>query len=345
MLVTLPFVLLLLDYWPLKRVASGQWLVARKAVARGQSPLATIVLEKLPLFAVAAASCAVTIYAQQQSGAVRSLERFSFPVRLANALTSYIDYIRQAVWPDRLALFYPHPGAALPGWKIAGAVLLLASLTALALWQARRRPYLIVGWFWYLGTLVPVIGLVQVGTQAMADRYTYVPLIGLFIMFAWGLAEVTAWRPGLLGPLGMAVAALVLACMVLTWRQVGYWRDGRTVWQHTVEVTEGNANAHYLLGLAFLTRNDPRPLQALEHLGEAVRLQPDWVLPNYRMGLVLEEQGRLEEAADYYRRVLALQPEHAEARDHLRRIERKVDWQKGRNGESAMVTSGNGKTG
>ena len=203
MLVTLPVLLLLLDFWPL-----GRWVLTGPAPAgvapsepvRCRGPavaLRLLALEKLPLLALSAACSVLTWVAQKTEGAIRPLDEFPFLTRLANALVAYCGYIGKMLWPEHLAAFYPHPKDTLAGWQVAGASLLLTGLSALVIAAARNRPYLPVGWFWYLGTLVPVIGLVQVGDQAMADRYTYWPLIGLFLVAAWGLADVVASRPRL----------------------------------------------------------------------------------------------------------------------------------------------------
>lgn len=298
MLVTLPFVLLLLDYWPLgrlpRRAGRGSPLVQGAApdpVPGGfRAPLA-LVLEKLPLFLIAAASCAMTLYAQQKAGAVQSLERFAFPVRAANAVMTYAGYLRKMLWPSDLALFYPHPGAALPTWQVIGAAIVLLGITGLALVWARRRPYWTVGWLWYLGTLVPVIGLVQVGAQAMADRYTYVPLVGVFIMLSWGLGELAARRPAL----APASGVLLLACFACTWRQVGIWRDNVTLWEHALAVTDDNYMAHQLLGRALI--QEGKPHEATEHFRQAVHIKPDDYIGRVNFGLYLETQwGRTEEA-------------------------------------------------
>jgi len=182
MLVTLPFVLLLLDYWPLRRLQ----LEIGSSELRDQIP--SLLWEKMPLFILMTASCGITFLAQQSGGAVRDLETYSFYTRIANALISYVAYLGKMIWPCNLTAFYPHP-ETFPLWQVTGSLILILSMSALVIRQIRQQPYLAVGWLWYIGTLVPVIGVVQVGSQAMADRYTYIPLIGIFIMIAWGIPD------------------------------------------------------------------------------------------------------------------------------------------------------------
>ncbi len=204
MLVTLPFVLLLLDYWPLKRIELGQSAIGLPAASQpstiANKPGAQafrLLLEKTPMFVLAAVSSVVTFIVQKSGGAVGALETYPFKIRMANALLSYVIYLKKMIWPQNLAVFYPHPGQSLPMWQAAGAGLLLVVVSIAVIRAGRRYPYLPVGWLWYVGTLVPVIGLVQVGDQAMADRYTYVSLIGLFIVVAWGVPDVArSWRYG-----------------------------------------------------------------------------------------------------------------------------------------------------
>jgi len=325
MLVSLPFVLLLLDYWPLERW--GRW---------------RLVWEKAPLFAAAAASCVVTYCAQ--GGAMQSFEELSLGARVANAVVAYAAYLRKIVWPHDLAAFYPHPRDGLPPWQIAAAGALLAAISGSVLALARRQPYLLVGWLWYLGTLVPVIGLVQVGLQAMADRYTYVPLIGCFLMIAWGLADLAAW-----GRARIAIAALVgaalLGCAVLSWLQITYWGNSIRLWEHTLQVTTRNAFAHQNLGAAFvadrkeaeamrqfeaclqadprngsahhslgvLLANAGRGAEAMQHLQTAVELIPQYSKVHTSLGALLAHQGKLEEADQQFARACQINPNDPEA--------------------------------
>jgi len=283
MLVTLPFVLLLLDYWPLRRRA---------------------LVEKLPLFALSAASSVVTYRVQSAAGAVQGGDVYPLPVRLLNALLSYVAYLRQAFWPSDLAVFYPHRGADLPRAAALGAGLLLAVVTAVAFGRRRSRPYLLVGWLWFLGTLVPVIGLAQVGTQAHADRYLYLPLIGLSIAVAWTGRDVLAARwPR--APLAFGAAALAALALVSV-RQVAYWRDSAALFTRALEVTRENAVAHLNLGLALADRREYA--EARRHLEEAIRIHPASGAAHGVLAEVLAREGRREEAVERFRTALRLDP-------------------------------------
>jgi Flp pilus assembly protein TadD len=240
---------------------------------------------------------------------VKSAVEFPFAARLGNALVAYAAYLVKTLYPLHLAVFYPHPGTALPLWQAAGAALLLAAITAAVLRSG--KPYLVVGWLWYLGTLVPVIGLVQVGVQAMADRYTYVPLIGIFIMAAWGITDLTAGWRSRKTVLVFATVAGLAALTILTWFQVGTWRNNITLYSHAVKVTAGNYWAEYNLGLALMAGD--RDDEALPHFQEAIRLQPGYADAYLNIGVIQAKQGRLDEAAANFRRVLELKPTHREA--------------------------------
>src|SRR5207244_1903533 len=233
MLVTWPFVMLLLDYWPLRRFE----ITSRREVATKVWPL---VREKLPLFALVAASAAVTFLAQSHGGAVRTFTDAPVALRLSNALVSYAKYVLRAFWPNDLAVFYPFPGAGIPAWQIIGAALLLIGITAFCVFQRKIRPYLIVGWLWFLGTLVPVIGLVQVGGQTMADRYFYIPSIGLFIAIVFGLADI-AERRRVEPWLSAAIAVgFIFVLATLTNAQINRWSDSFTLYKHALAVTTTN---------------------------------------------------------------------------------------------------------
>ncbi|MEB2286374.1 MAG: hypothetical protein B6D46_09240 [Polyangiaceae bacterium UTPRO1] len=339
MLVTLPCVLLLLDFWPLGRAAAGSGAAWR-----------ALVREKLPLFALAAAASAVTLAAQQRAGALSTLAAAPIDYRVANALLSYVAYLRKIVWPSDLAVFYP-PREHLSAWAALAAAALLAAITVLVVRAARRTPYLLVGWLWYLGTLVPVIGLVRHGDQAMADRFTYLPSIGLFVMAAWGgqaLAaaarrRVPSWLIVVAGGLALVAAAAA------TSRQLGYWRDSLTLFSRALVVDPNNYLAHGNLGIALdaLGRHAEatahfehavaaRPGSAKSHLNlgnararegrndaaeaeyrEALRLDPDSALAAYDLGLLLAERGQLGEAIGWYRYALDRDPDYARAWNNL----------------------------
>mgnify|MGYP001819000597 CR=1 FL=1 len=246
MLVTLPFVLLLIDYWPLKRfdiqMLSGSD-VSRSQIATGIS----LIIEKIPLFLVSAASCMVTLYVQQDGGAVGSLTLYPLHLRIVNALVSYASYLWKMVWPVNLAVVYPYPGE-FPAWQIWAACLMLSGISLLAIKNSKAHPWLLVGWLWYLGTLVPVIGLLQAGSQAMADRYTYVPLIGIFLVLVWGLSDLFE-RFHIKQFSAIIITISVLGVLTTISRnQVGYWQNSITLFEHTIDVTKNNYVAHNNLG-------------------------------------------------------------------------------------------------
>jgi len=310
MLVTLPFVLLLLDFWPL-----GRWrgpVPARgglSAVRRG------LLLEKVPLLVLAAGSSAVTFLAQQKGASVTSLEAFPLLPRIGNALVSYVTYLFKTAWPLDLAVFYPHPGSGTPLWRLLAAVAVLALLSILAVVMSRRRPYLAAGWLWYLGTLVPVIGLVQVGAQAMADRYTYLPLTGVFIMAVWGVADAAGrWRWGRWA-LAPATAALLALCMVMARGQSLVWGSSESLFRHTLAVTDGNHVAHKYLGIAL--RKSGKAEEALFHAREALRISPGDAELHNNVGAVYMELGTLPEAVSHLREALRLRPGYVLARVNL----------------------------
>jgi tetratricopeptide (TPR) repeat protein len=269
-IVTLPFVLLLWDYWPLQRMSSGSSAGYRRQVsptAPGHS-FGWLLLEKLPLLMIALADSVVTVIAQRAGSAVRTVNEVSVSARLENSVVSYARYLGKMLWPSRLAPMYPHPGNSLPGWQVTGASVLLIMISILV-WRWRRRRYLAVGWFWFLGTMVPMIGLVTVGEQAMADRFLYLPAIGVLIATVWLLDAALAlhvnrlWRTA-------AVALLALSLGCLTYRQVGRWRDDETLWRYTLSVTSRNYMAHDNLALAL--RKQGRSDEAVFHFQQAASL-------------------------------------------------------------------------
>jgi tetratricopeptide (TPR) repeat protein len=313
MLVTLPFVLLLLDYWPLRRTAPGG-APAGAPSAGGRPAARRLILEKVPLLIPVFAACGVALVAQARGEALITLEEVPLPDRVAGALVAYVAYLWQTVWPANLAPFYPHRHIGLLSPEAAGCAALLAFVTALCLRAARRLPYLPVGWLWYLGTLVPVIGLVQVGLQARADRYTYLPSVGLFLIVAWGGAD-------LLGRLGVPArargalaAAALLAGAGCTWAQLGYWSDNVTLWQHTLEATgPDNSVAQEGLGIALLDGKPPDPARALPHLRRGIELHPDDPPALLALGRALVELGQCGEALSPLSRVVARKPRDAMA--------------------------------
>jgi tetratricopeptide (TPR) repeat protein len=311
MLVTLPCVLLLLDYWPLGRWGAG--LRPAPETAASAVPRRWLVLEKAPLFALALASCAVTYFAQGL--AVVPFERYPLDVRVGNALLAYVGYLGKAFWPTHLAVYYPHPGSNLSAAAALGAGLLLAGITLLVLGPGRRWPYLAVGWLWYLGALVPVIGLVQVGDQALADRYTYVPLLGIFLLLTWGASDLARAcrlpRPILV----VAAAAALAACATLTRDQVGYWKTSLHLWVHAAQVAGQNVTTHINLGVYYYQQG--LIFDAGSEFREALALAPQHAVAHANLGNVLAAQGRPEQAADEYRQAIALDPRFVPARFNL----------------------------
>jgi len=303
MLVTLPFTLLLLDIWPLRRAAAS-WKDR--------------VLEKWPLFALAAASSVVTYAVQRSGGAMAPEDTFPFAVRVQNALVACAAYLGKAAAPFGLSVFYPHPGQGFPIAEVLLSALGLAIATALVLRGVRARPWLAVGWLWFLGTLVPVLGLVQVGSQAMADRYTYVPMIGLSIVVAFGGAELVRRFPSSRAPAAAFACVLVIGWSVLTWRQVGLWRSSETLFVHALELEPRNYLARGALGVDHLRAD--RLTEAESELRESVRIQPDFALGHCNLGAALERLGRVEEAKAEYETALRLSPRLTHAHQNLGRL-------------------------
>jgi tetratricopeptide (TPR) repeat protein len=298
--VTFPFVLLLLDVWPLARV--------------GRERVTALVAEKLPLFALSLVVGALAILAQQHAGAVSSTAALPLSVRFAQALISSVAYVVKAVWPQHLAFFYPYPDT-IPLWRAGGAALVLLVTTALALRFARTRPYFAVGWLWYLVTLAPVSGVVQVGLQAMADRYTYIPLVGLSLAAVFGAREWLSARPRTARLQAPLAAAVVLACIALTRIQVGTWRNDVTLFEHALAVTRDNYLAHNNLALQLVQMG--RIAEAEGHLRDALRIKPGYPDARSNLAGVLAQQGRVREALDELRTAVANAPRYAPAHRNL----------------------------
>jgi tetratricopeptide (TPR) repeat protein len=309
MFVTLPFLMLLLDWWPLRRGAGGGACRAQGTAAGWRR----LVAEKLPLFLLAAASCLATLRAQQHGGALRPLDDWPIGYRLANALTGYEFYLEKTIYPNRLAILYPAP-ASIPVVETWAAAALLLTVTAIAIGQRSRRPYLLCGWFWFLGTLVPVIGLVQVGFQAHADRYSYFPLIGIFIAFAGLLDEVRQRRrPGYVAVTVFASLAIA-ACIVLTRNQVRVWRDSETLWKNAVRVTDDNFTANWNLGVYYWDKG--RIEDGINCLREATRIASNADM-HVRFARRLVRIGHQCEAQEQLRAALKIDPQSADAKSML----------------------------
>jgi tetratricopeptide (TPR) repeat protein len=293
MLVTLPLILLLLDAWPLGRVRFersqlAQWL--------------RLVYEKIPLLAMAGAAGIATLWTSSGIGGIESFETLPLATRLSNASVSLMVYIRDMFWPSNLAPFYPYE--PIPTWEIVASLAGLLTVSALALWNARRRPYLLVGWLWYAVMIVPVSGLLQAGGQARADRFTYVPLIGLFIAAAWGIPEILAgWKHRQAG-LSIAAALVLIACFFAARRQVNYWENAFTLWQHTLEVTKENYVAHTVLGFALASEG--KIDEGMSHYREAIRIQPAFAESHSDLGIALAQTGRIDEAISEFQDAVRL---------------------------------------
>lgn len=349
MLVTLPFVLLLLDYWPLDRIGDQKSEVVNR--------LRRLFTEKVPLFALSALSCITTLFAQRQGPS--AIDQLPLIWRLKNTCVSYVIYIWQMLWPERLAVFYPHPNDRLSLLVVTMGIALLVVISLLVIYLRRTRPYLVTGWFWYLGMLVPVIGLVQVGEQGHGDRYTYLPQIGLYIMIAWIVGDLLVESTRVRRPVvGVIAAILVVSLCVRAFGQTSYWKNSETLWNHALAVTDENDVAHNNLGFLFLRRGDLDKAitefqtaldirlrngqthynlgaalvqsnlgnalarkqlwnQAVDHLQEAIRLRPDYADAYFNLGSVLFQQDRLDEAIAQWQKALAIRPQDGEARRNV----------------------------
>lgn len=299
MVITLPCVLLLWDYWPLGRVRDADF----KSATLPAYSWAQLVIEKIPLFALSTASAVITVYAQRAGGAVRSIAQFSFGVRVENAICAYAMYLWKMVWPIRLALVYPHRGDSLAEWRVLLATLVLIAISA-AVYRLRARRYLPVGWLWFLGTLVPVIGLVQVGDAAMADRYACIPLIGIFIMIAFGAADFAAARN--IGVVWQAVPAIAVAIFfaLLCHRQIEYWQSSERLWAHTLAITQNNFIAEDNLGGALVMEGNAE--EAFPHFEAASRINPQDPMSRMNIGAYLQSHGHLDKAVTQYKTAIGL---------------------------------------
>jgi Tfp pilus assembly protein PilF len=319
MLVTLPCVLLLLDYWPLGRFKNPTPATPRsfrssthRLGGASASPAFRLIWEKLPLLVLAVMVSVFTVQFQRSEGGLWT----SLPlnVKIANALVSYGHYLVKMVWPSGLAVIYPHTGMP-PAWQVAGAGLMLAATTAGVAWKTTRHPYLAFGWLWYLGTLVPVIGVVQVGFQGMADRYTYVPLIGIFVMIAWAGADLAAEvRSRRIAAAALATMVLLILSM-MSWVQTGYWRNGIVLFRHALGVTSNNFVAHNQLGIDLYLKG--RLDEAVDQYWEALSIYPDYFDAHYNLGMALEQQGKTDDAIEEYSKALSIDRDRADAHRRL----------------------------
>jgi protein O-mannosyl-transferase len=305
MLVTLPFVLLLLDYWPLGRFEG------HRSNTGGQ--VLQLIVEKIPLIALSAVSSIVTFLAQR--GAIGWTEQLPVSERINNAFVAYVVYIRQMFWPIGLAVFYPHPENRLPVWEVSLALIVLAAITVAAFVFRKRAPYFVTGWLWYLGMLVPVIGLLQVGWQGHADRYTYLPQIGLYIAVTWAVTDLTrSWHFQRVA-LGGAAVLIVGALSCCAWLQTSYWRDSETLFTHALAVTSNNDVALNNLGIIFLDKGQLD--DAISRLQAALDLRPENAPAHDNLAKALLKKGQVAEAMVHYRKFLELDPANVEARNTL----------------------------
>ena len=319
MLVTLPFVLFLLDFWPLHRLGPSARLPVTKPEKSGKSilprtTLSSLLWEKVPFLALAATAGVLAYFTQDIGGAVRTLKGWPLNLRIANVLVSYVTYLAKAIWPYRLAVFYPYP-QTIPLWQAAGAGLLLVAVSILVIRARRRCPYLAVGWLWFFITLVPVIGLVQVGLQATADRFTYVPIIGLAIMVAWGVPDLLEPYRSRLVVLAVSSSIALSLLTARSWVQVQYWRNSTVLFEHALQVTHRNYLAHNNLGAALFYQGKVE--EAIDHYYQAIQIRPDYDRAYFNLGNAFAELGNIDTARRYYAKAPSFEP--AEAHNNLGR--------------------------
>jgi len=303
MLVTLPFVLLLLDYWPLRR-----WQT-QDAPLINLKPAGKLILEKIPFMVISIASSIITLWAQNKGGAMVKANSIQFDARFSNAIFSYVAYLEKIFWPADLAVYYPYE-MSLPLWKVMSAGLIITCLTVAVLCCVRKIPFLFVGWFWYLGTLIPVIGLIQVGSQAMADRYTYLPSIGIGMILAWGTAHLIKTENIRRRVVLPAAIVLLTALMILTLQQCGYWKNSVILFRHALKVTKNNDKMHHNLGTHFYKEGKFR--EAIGHLNNAIKIKSNYLSHNSR-GVIYARAGMYQQALDDFNKSIALMPNNVNA--------------------------------
>jgi len=326
MLVSTPLVLLLLDYWPLGRFATPRIEAPRLPTAdpstanhASGTTLSRLVLEKAPLVVLSLLSCMVTIWVQQQAGSLRSFAGLPHALRVANALVACVAYLLQTLYPASLAPLYPHPGLGLPIWQPLVCLAVVVGIFKWVLRDRRRRPYLFVGWMWYVVMLLPVSGLVQVGMQARADRYTYLPLIGVFIAFAWGVGELLNRMPRLKRTFAVGACLLVLGLLVATRTQARHWHDSKTLFARALAVTEGNFLMEYNMATALKTEG--KTDEAIRHLDQALRINPRFARGHALLGTILARQGDQQRAVQHLTEALRLEPDLVQAEQELNSLQ------------------------
>ncbi|MBC8199674.1 MAG: tetratricopeptide repeat protein [Desulfobacterales bacterium] len=315
MLVTLPFVLLLLDFWPLERLKYSSY---HQSSGFQSLNLPRLIWEKAPLFIPVAISSVLTILAQKEVGALYTFEALPVKVRIANAFVSYANYIIKTIWPQNLAVFYPHPLGISSLWYVFLAAFAIAGISFFSIRSFKQHPYVAIGWFWYLGTLVPVIGLIQVGAQSMADRYTYIPLTGLFIIIAWGIPDILKkWH---FNKIIIAVFAIILifAFSTRSYFQIRHWENSAAVFENAIKITNYNWLACNNLGLALMCNGKAE--EAVFYFKKALRIRPNYLKLYDNLGVALFQLGKLEEALSYYSKALEIDPKHAGIHKHTAMI-------------------------
>jgi len=301
MLVTLPLVLLLLDFWPLQRFSLSAFRLP-------------LLVEKIPFCLLSMVSCVVTFKVQAEGGTIQSLANFSMGERIENAFAAYARYLGKTAWPENLAVYYPHPGHW-PPMLVVSAAMLVIGLSFGVLWFGRAMPFAVTGWFWFLGMMIPVIGLIQAGDQSMADRYAYLPLVGVFIILAWGAAELfKRWRLPKWA-LGIVAGMTVICCAARTADQLRYWQDSETLFRRAIAVTTPNYLAQNNLGDALLQKG--QVIEAISHFQAALTIEPDCMMAEKNFANALVEEGQTDQAILHYQKALAIQPDYAEAHNNL----------------------------
>ena len=322
MLVTLPFLLLLLDYWPLNRFAAPRAIKTSGGkpgkpvpIHDGHAILYRIIIEKIPFFALAAVSSVITFIVQRGSGAVPDFNILPLYSRVVNAFLSYAKYIGKMFWPQDLAVFYPFDARTIQSWQVVLCALLLLVISVFVIRFGRKQKYLFVGWFWFLGTLIPVIGLVQSGAQSLADRYTYISYIGLFIMIAWALPELLSKWPYHKMALGLSMVIVLITLGICTHQQVSYWNNSTALFSHAIEVTQNNYLAHNNRGGAYVELG--RWQEAIEDFNQAIRIKSDYAEAHNNLGVAYGKLGRHQDAVKVYKQAIRIRPDYAEAHYNL----------------------------
>jgi Flp pilus assembly protein TadD len=319
MLVTLPFVLLLLDYWPLSRfdvqTANTSGRYRRKSIPDRRAVLYKVIIEKIPFFILSAVSSTITFLVQQSSGTVADINILPLQSRIANAFLSYAKYMGKLFWPQNLAVLYPLNISGIVFWQAAICALLLLGISFFVIYFRQARRYLPIGWFWFVGTLIPVIGLVQVGTQSLADRYTYIPYVGLFIMLAWSIPELlSGWSYRKIA-VGILMPIVIIAVAVCAYHQVSYWNNSTTLFSRAIEVTQNNYVAH--CNLAKDLRNHGKTVLAIEHFRKAYQIAPNYPDTVNGLGAALFDHGDIDQAIEYFQKAIQVKPESPYPRNNL----------------------------